>query len=199
VPSGEHGEPRRGLGRPRYALSAKRKAPRAEAGKRVPSPDPSAQGPARVCVGCRRETAGLRARTGLSLGRGFREWGCGRCGRCCRHCAFGFSPGLGRSAGGRRAAGHGGLAASLQAFLAALPAASDLSFLLSHRGPPCRTGLRFLAVNEGPKIVPCGVAVNDSRQGVWCPRLAPLGRPSIRGAPWRSAPRGFGRLTNPCR
>ena len=35
-------------------------------------------------------------------------------------------------------------------------------------------------VNEGAKIVPCWLAVNGSRRGVWFPGPAPLGRPSIR-------------------
>jgi hypothetical protein len=134
-------------------------------GRRLLYPTSSAQG----LVVCETGVGGDRGcrRTGLSsLPAGFQE-GCGRWGRCCRHYAFGFSAGLGRSAGGGGAAGHGGLAASLQAFLAALPAASDLSFLLSHRGPPCRKGLRFSAVNEGPNIVPCGVAVNCSERRVW--------------------------------
>jgi hypothetical protein len=115
------------------------------------------------------ERAGLCARTDLSLGWSYRGWGCGWRGRSG---TFGFSPGLGRSAGCGRAAGHGGLASCLQAILAALPAAADFLFLLSHRGPPCWAVLRFLVVSEGPTIVWRGAAVNDSARRVWFRRPA---------------------------
>ena len=137
-------------------------------------------------------SAGLRARSGLSLGRGFREWGCGRWGRRCRRCAFGFAQGLGSSAGCGRAAGHGSLAALLQTILTALAAAADFFFLLSHRESPCRAGALFSAISEAPKIVLCRGTVNGCERGVRFPRAALLGWPSTRQAAWARRPHGSG-------
>jgi hypothetical protein len=110
-----------------------------------------------------RENVALRAGGDLSLRwrwrcRGWRDGGLD--GR--RH-SLGLAPGFCASARGGCASGHGGLSACLQAVLAALAPASDLSFLLSHRVSPSLTikSVRG-AVSEAPKIVARGLAVNHS-------------------------------------
>jgi hypothetical protein len=71
----------------------------------------------------------LRGRADLSLNQGWRRWGDG--GLNFGH-SLGLPPRLGLSRFGSLS-GHGSLAASLQAVIAALAAAAYFPFLLSHR------------------------------------------------------------------
>jgi hypothetical protein len=111
-----------------------------------------------------RESGGLRGRAGLSLSRWCRGWGDG--GLDGRH-SLGLAPGFCGSACDGCASGHGDLPAFLQAVLAALAPASDLSFLFSHRVSPSPTVKSAReAVSEAPKIVAPGLAVNDCERVV---------------------------------